>query len=111
MESLYAQYLKERTNDKIVEIEHGFATYRYQDDGKTVYIVDIFVKREFRKDGFATKMADRIAKEAKEKGCTKMLGSVVPSAKNSTISMQVLLAYGMTLYSSINDFVMFEKEI
>ena len=56
-------------------------------------------------------MADEIAKIAKKEGCTKMLGSVVPSAKNSTISLKVLLAYGMTLQSSTNDFIIFEKEI
>ena len=109
--SLYAKYLTERTNDRILEINHGFATYRMLPEQKVVYIVDIFVDSDFRKAGSAAQMADEIAKIAKKEGCTKMLGSVIPSAKNSTISLKVLLAYGMTLQSSTNDFILFEKEI
>lgn len=109
--SLYAKYLTERTNDRILEINHGFATYRILPEQKAVYIVDIFVDSDFRKAGTASQMADEIAKIAKKEGCTKMLGSVVPSTKNSTASLKVLLAYGMTLQWSTQDFVVFEKEI
>lgn len=111
MASLYAQYLMERTNDLIVESENiGFITYRYLDES-TVYIVDIFIIPELRKLGQASEMADAIAREAKNKGATRLIGSVVPSTKNSTISMKVLLAYGMSLDSSANDFIIFKKDI
>jgi GNAT superfamily N-acetyltransferase len=109
--SLYAKYLAERTNDRILERNHSFATYRFIPEQKAVYIIDIYVEPDFRKAGNAAAMADEIAKIAKTEGCTKMLGSVVPSAKNSTASAKVLLAYGMSLQSSTNDFVLFEKEI
>lgn len=109
--SLYAKYLTERTNDRILEINHGFATYRILPEQKAVYIVDIFVDSDFRKAGTASQMADEIAKIAKKEGCTKMLGSVVPSTKNSTASLKVLLAYGMSLQWSAQDFIVFEKEI
>lgn len=109
--SLYAEYLKERTHDQILETEKGFATYRFLDEGKTVYIVDLYVKSEFRKTGEASKMADAICKAAKDQGAIKLLGSVGPSMKGSTESMKVLLAYGMTLESSGPDFILFRKEI
>lgn len=109
--SLYANYLREKTNDEILETDKGFATYRYLDNDKTVYIVDIYVLPDFRNTHEASKMADSIIAEAKEKGCTKMIGSVVPSAKGSTASLKVLLAYGMTLDSSTNDFILFKKEL
>lgn len=108
--SLYAEYLKERTSDLILECESGFATYRYPDD-HTVYIVDIYCLPEFRKSGVAKAMADKVVGEAKEKGCTRLLGSVVPSVKNSTVSMKALLAYGLSLDSSTNDFILFKKDI
>ena len=111
MASLYSQYLSERTNDHILESPLGFATYRYLDDGKTVYIIDIFVVPERRKDGWATQIADEIVKTAKARGANKLIGSVVPTAKNSTLSMRVLLGYGMSLDSSTNDFILFRKEI
>ena len=111
MTSMYARYLLERTDDLIIETPSGFATYRYLDQGKTVYIVDIFVIPAFRKSGAASKMADDIVKEAKDRGATKLLGSVVPSMKNATTSMKVLLGYGMRLDNSTNDFIVFSKEI
>ena len=107
--SLYAEYLRERTSDEILETSRGFATYRYLD--QTVYIVDIYVVPQFRQTGEASQMADAIAKEAKEKGCVKMIGSVVPSSRGSTNSVKVLLAYGMKLASSGQDFILFEKEL
>lgn len=107
---MWANYLKEKTEDLIRETDQGFATYKYIDE-KTVYIMDLYVHPDFRKSNVASSMADSIIGEAKSKGCTKLLGSVVPSNKNSTDSLKVLLAYGMRLKSSSNDFIVFEKEI
>lgn len=109
--SLYSQYLLERTEDLILESDKGFATYRYLDQGKTVYIVDIYVIPSARKGGWAAQMADEIVRDAKKKGVTKLIGSVVPSTRNATTSMKVLLGYGMTLDSSTNNFILFKKDI
>jgi GNAT superfamily N-acetyltransferase len=112
MDSLYAKYLKEKTSDQILETEHGFATYRYLDDGKTVYIVDLYVLPEFRKTKVASTIADQIVRQAKEtNGSNKLIGSVVPFSKGSTDSVKVLLAYGMSLDSSSNNFIIFRKDI
>jgi ribosomal protein S18 acetylase RimI-like enzyme len=111
MSSMYGLYLKEKTDDLIKETEQGFATYRYLDDSKTVYIIDLYVHPDFRQTNIASTIADNIVEEAKAKGCIKLLGSVVPSNKNSTVSLKVLLAYGMSLESSSNDFIVFKKGI
>lgn len=108
--SLYADYIREKTNDHILETADGFATYRFPDEN-TVYIVDIYVPKEIRKSGVATCLANEIVNLAKLKGCTKLIGSVVPSAKDSDTSLKVLQGYGMTLDSSTNDFILFKKEI
>lgn len=109
--SMYGEYLREKTEDQIIETEQGFATYRYLDGGYSVYIVDIYVRSDFRKTNVASTIADYIVEEARKKGALKLLGSVVPSNKNSTDSIRVLLAYGMKLLSSTNDFIMFTKDI
>ena len=108
--SLYGDYIKERANKGIVENDKGFATYAFFQDG-SVYLEDIYVVPEHRKSGVATELANEVARIAKEKGCTKMIGSVVPSAQNSTASLFVLISYGMRLKSSSNDFIVFEKEL
>lgn len=108
--SMYARYLTERTQDHILETEQGFATYRFTDE-KTCYIVDIFVEKDFRKSGVASDIADQIVGIAKKRGCTSLLGTVVPSARGSTASLKVLLGYGMSLDSSGPDFIVFRKDI
>lgn len=112
--SMYANYLREKTSDKIIETDKGFATYRFLEDktgNKCVYIVDIYVLPNHRKFDIASTIADNIVDEARIMGCVKLLGSVVPSNKGSTASLKVLLAYGMTLESSTNDFILFQKDI
>lgn len=106
---MYADYLHERTEDQIIEGATGFVTYRYL--GKTVYIVDLYVIPSERKKHVASALADMVVREAKEKGCNELIGTVQPSAKNSTASMRVLLGYGMSLKSSGVDFIIFSKEI
>ena len=108
--SLYSNYLLEKTNDHIIETEKGFATYRFVDE-KTVYIIDLYILPDFRRSHAASLIADNIVSVARGRGCTKLLGSVVPSNKNSSSSLKVLLAYGMSLESSSNDFILFKKDI
>lgn len=109
--SLYASYLKERTTDEILETQEGFATYRYINDGKSVYIVDIYTVPDLRKTGYASALADIVVQRSKERGCTELIGTVVPSTKGATASLKVLLAYGMTLHNAGPDLVVFRKEI
>lgn len=109
--SLYGDYILERTTDRIIESPSGFATFRYLDGGKAVYIIDIYTIPEERKKGAAAALADMIADEAKERGCVEMLGTVVPSTRGSTASLKILLAYGMTLKSAGNDLIIFRKEL
>lgn len=108
--SFYADYINERTNDKIIESSEGFVTYRYIDN-LTVYIADIYIVPSARKSGAAGQLADMVAKEARDGGYTEMLGTVVPSAKNSTTSLKVLLGYGMSLKSATQDLIIFRKDL
>jgi GNAT superfamily N-acetyltransferase len=108
--SLYSEYVQERLGDCILETELGFATYRFPDPN-TVYIVDLYVIPEARKQGVARDIADSIMKIAMARGCTKMIGSVVPSARGSTESLKTLLAYGMILDSGVNDFIILRKDL
>lgn len=109
--SFYANYLRERTDDEILETERGFVSYRFLPDGKSVYIVDIYVLPEFRKGKEASAMADDICRLSKQRGCIELIGSVIPSNKGSTDSLKVLLSYGMTLKGSSNDIIFFSKEL
>lgn len=110
MGSLYAQYLSERTNDQILENEQGFITWRFLND-KQVYIVDIFVKKEFRKTKVASTLADYVCSIAKNLGYKQILGTIVPSTKGSNASLRVLWGYGMTLFSAEPDLIIMKKDL
>ena len=107
--SLYAQYLEERGSYLIHETDYGFATYEYR--GDLVYIVDIYVIPEMRKQGKALTLALKIAEEAKDKGCRAVLGSVDPRAKNSTESLKAILALGMSPLRCDGELVYFIREL
>ncbi len=107
--SLFSEYIKERGGKEIVESDKGFATYYYVNDG--CYIEDIYVKEEFRKSGEASRLANEISEIAKSKGYKMLYGTVCPSANGSTSSLKVLLAYGFSLDSSMNNLIVMKKEL
>lgn len=109
--SMYAKYLKEKSHDEILETECGFASFRMINENKSVYIVDLYVEPDARNKKTASKLADEIVKIAKEKGAKELIGTVVPSAKGSTMSLKVLLGYGMHLFAANPDLVVFRKDI
>jgi GNAT superfamily N-acetyltransferase len=106
---LYADYIKEREGKELLELEQGFATYKIRPP--ECYIVDIYVKPEYRKTGVAATMADFICAIAKDRGCTTLLGSVNTAAHGATSSMRVLLAYGMVLRAAKESMIYLSKEI
>ena len=108
--SLWAEYIKENRNDEIIETDSGFVTYRYLGNNQ-VYIIDIYIKADFRKTNMASYLADQVVAYAKERGCTELLGTVTPSANNSTDSLKVLIGYGMSLKSASDNLIVFRKEI
>lgn len=109
MSSLYAEYIKEREDFETVEDEYGFATYKIINN--EVYLRDIFTLKEYRQLSMGKKLAEKVMEIAKEKGCTKLLGTVVPSALGSSLSMKLFLSYGMKLKSSSNDFIILEMDL
>ena len=109
MPSLYAQYIAERESFSILETDKGFATYRTS--SHICYLRDIFVLPEYRKEHYATFLADMVTRIAKELGCTILRGSVDCQTNNWNASCQVLEAYGMHVVEAGPYHAFYEKEI
>lgn len=107
--SKLSNYLKERENVDSIESEYGFATYFIS--GDECYIKDIYIEKQFRELNLASKLADQITEIAKERKCKYLTGTVCPLAKNSTVSLKVLIGYGMELVSSKENLIIFKKDI
>lgn len=106
---MFKEYFKELKGLDVHETEYGFALYKIE--LPYVYIRDIYVKPEYRNAKVASTMADDIVRHSKMLGCTHMIGDVEPSNENSTDSVKVLLAYGMTVLAANDDEILFVKEI
>lgn len=109
MQSLYAQYIKEREGTNTIEDEYGFATYKFV--GEYCYIVNVYVKPEFRGSHIATSYETEVANIAREKGYKKLLGSVAPEAVGATASLKAMLASNYKLLKANEGLIFFVKEI
>lgn len=112
---LFKKYVEELHNSKSVYYnDKGFAVYwirNLNDKELEVYIEDIYVKPEYRRTRAAHILADEVVKIAREKGCKYMTGSVIPSANNSTISLDMMRSYNFQLHSCKDNIIWFIKEI
>lgn len=106
---MYLDYVKEREGFETLETEQGFAIFKV--NGEECYIKDIYVKKEFRKENYASLMADKIAAEAKAEGCKFLAGSVSLECGDPTASIQVLLAYGFKVYKFHSSLLWFVKQL
>ena len=110
MESNYALYIKEREpNKRIIESNKGFATYILNE--KECYIVDVFVRKEYRNLGVCKNFVETIRKIAKNNSCDFLTTSVCPTALGSTRSLEIALKCGFILDSSINNLIFFKQDI
>lgn len=106
--SLYADYLKERQGIETVEHEFGFATYK-RIDAETVYLQDIFVVKEHRRNGVASELSAKIAEIAKASGAKKLIGSVDITAHGVTESMKAILGDGFRFSHAQGNGIYFVK--
>lgn len=110
MDSLYAKYISERTDDKIIEMPVGFVTYRFLNE-KQCYIIDIFVEQKMRNRGWAKILAENVVRDAKTHGRTELIGTVDVSKKMAKESIFAQLSYGMEIDSCSNNVIFFKKAI
>lgn len=111
--SLFAKYIKELKNFETIEDEFGFITYSFLEEGreKWCYIEELYVVPEKRKTGKVVELADAVSKIAIENGCTKLLGSIVPSYSNSHRRLEILMSYNFKIHSSQDNLIYLIKEL
>lgn len=106
---MYLDYVRDRLGKDGVEMEEGFAIWQFI--GDAIYLEDIYVKPEFRKNHCATMIADYVAQVGRTEKKVYMLGTVLPTATGATESLKVLLAYGMRLLKIEDGLIWFYKEL
>lgn len=74
MKSLWFKYLEECGGDHVIEHPWGFVTYRFVD--KSVYMPEIYIVPERRKEGLAKRLVDEVEKVGRTGGFEMLLGTV-----------------------------------
>lgn len=110
MSSMYANYIRERSNDIVLETSEGFAQYRYLNE-KQVFIVDLYIVPEARRMRCATALVNDIVDRSKMSGHTELLANVWVNAKNSQESLMACLAYGFKMVKAEGDLILLRKDI
>lgn len=106
---MYAKYLKEREGSEIVEKVEGFMVLKFLED--SVYLQDIYVLPEFRKQGMGRKMLEELEILARDAGFSSIVGSCCPTANGSTESLKAILACGFKLRNCEKDIIFLVKDI
>lgn len=109
--SNFAKYIWEREEKFCEENDISFATYTLSPE--YVYIEDLYVCAERRKDYQASKIADIVTAKAAKMGIPMLIGSVSLDDINSTRNTKVLLGYHMQVshICERNNMIYFKKEI
>ena len=110
MPSLYARYLDERTDDRLIETDKGFVTYRRLNN-KQIYAIDIYVLPEYRQQGVAAKLLDQVCEYAKSIGCEELLGTVLSNKSWTSLNIKMMFNYGFEITSSTTEAIILKKDI
>ena len=111
---MYKNYLEELHDGKsVIHDETGFASYwiRENELGKECYIEDIYVAPKYRRTNASHELAKKVIKVARKNKCSVLTGTVVPSANNAEISLQMMLSFNFKLLLSTEDLIWFKKDL
>lgn len=109
--SLYAEYIKEREDADIIENDKAFLSYRYTRSRREIYIIDCFVKKEYRNQREAKKLFEQLEIRAKELDCLYILASVDMGTNGWEHSLSKLDKNGFIYDWKINTQVFVRKDI
>jgi len=107
MMSQYAKYLLEREGLQTLETPKGFVTYLCPEEGM-VYIQDIYVVPEHRRQRVATELADAVVELTK---AHVLVGSIDTTANYAHESLLELLYYDMKLWKVEDNLIFFKKDL
>ena len=111
MKSNYGLYIEEREGIDILEDGKGFATFKHITERKELYISDVFIRKEYRKENRAAGYFDELTEMAKELECEYLLTHVDPETNGWELSQRALTGYGFRETVTVDSLVFFRKDL
>lgn len=106
---MYFDYIRERLGKESIVIDKGFAIYYDTPEG--LYLEEIYVKPEARRDGVAEAILRRLEFIAKERNFKYLFGSVEINSNNPEYSLTGMLKNGFKLHGNEGSMIYLKKEI
>lgn len=100
-DTLYAQYLKSRLDQEILENENGFLVYKQ--NGKECYLAEFYVKPESRRAGVAKQLLNQLKNISSEAGCEYIIATVHQFDKHASQTLSAAFALGFKLHLAHNN--------
>lgn len=108
-DTLYAKYMKERSNAEILETESGFIVYRIV--GKECFIVDMYFDRDKRGTKLPTQLVNELGEVAKESGCECITANIHLSDKMAAKTLTSTLKFGFSLVRADAGILLIAKDL
>lgn len=102
-------YYKELGTKEVFYTAQGFVIYSFLQNA--VYIDDMYVPEEFRKEGVGLNLEAYVIEQAREKGFSKVVCAVDVNSKVSGESLKTILNVGYKLSHTNQNFIYLTKEI
>lgn len=103
---LYKEYIKEREGADLIQHHHGFLTYKKDYDG--IFVLDVYVKNWWRKQGIAKKMLEEALEKTQAK---KAYTTTDTKAKGWEEAEKAILRVGFKKLTSIGTLNYYKMEI
>ena len=107
--SLWADYQAETWGAKTIEQDEGFICF--QTFPEHLYVQEIYVRPECRKEGVASKLAAKVEQIAVALGKSALTAKVDTAQRTAALSMQAQLGYGFVPFHAEGGIVWFRKEL
>jgi GNAT superfamily N-acetyltransferase len=107
---IYFEYIKEKLGREVVldSSQNGFIVYTLIDG--TLFIHDIYVRPEFRRQGVAKEMCDKVASLALDRGAKRIIAQCAVRSNGCNDSLMFCLHQGMQIVEANNDWIYLEDK-
>jgi GNAT superfamily N-acetyltransferase len=105
----YAKYIHEKAGLLLIEESFGFITFEVTKG--CIYIHDLWVDIDYRREGYGSKLVQRMIDENKTDNIKFLMASVQLNANNVTDTLKAQLHYGFLVVGGNENEIKLAKEI
>jgi hypothetical protein len=112
---MFFDYIKEREGKESIVVENGFVVYSIGEssqNGNYIYIFDMFIKKEFRRDGITAELLiKRLYEVANKNSCKFVLATVDINTRTAPMALIFNLKNGFIPYNLDGYLIRLKKDL